>query len=89
MLVIAAITVSVTDVIMFYVIWSGRTQITPLFVFLVIIITMVPIGGSISGFTFSNNLARHPYRSSQKVSVEWSTYRHPLPEHVYDVYMNY
>ncbi len=21
--------------------------------------------------------------------VEWSNYRHPLPEHVYDVYMKY
>jgi hypothetical protein len=42
-LVIAAIIVSVTDAIMFYVIWSGKAQITPLFVTLVIIITMVPI----------------------------------------------
>ena len=42
-LVIAAIIVSVTDSIMFYVIWSGKTQITPLFVILVIIITMVPM----------------------------------------------
>jgi hypothetical protein len=22
-------------------------------------------------------------------SVSWSNYRHPLPEHVYDIYMNY
>jgi len=42
-LVIAAIIVSVTDAIMFYVIWSGKTQITALFVILVIIITMVPM----------------------------------------------
>ena len=43
-LIIATIIVVVTDVIMFYVIYSGRTQITPLFVILVIIITMVPMG---------------------------------------------
>ncbi len=43
-LIIATIIVAVTDVIMFYVIYSGRTQITPLFVILVIIITMVPMG---------------------------------------------
>jgi len=30
-LVIAAIIVSVTDAIAFYVIWCGKTQITPLF----------------------------------------------------------
>jgi hypothetical protein len=42
-LVIAAIIISVTDALMFYVIWSGKTQITPLFVILVIIITMVPM----------------------------------------------
>jgi hypothetical protein len=42
-LVIAAIIISVTDAIMFYVVWSGRAKITPLFVILVIIITMVPL----------------------------------------------
>ena len=42
-LVIATIIVAVTDAIMFYVIWSGKTQITPLFVILAIIITMVPM----------------------------------------------
>jgi hypothetical protein len=42
-LVLTAIIVSVTDAIMFYVVWSGRAKITPLFVILVIIITMVPM----------------------------------------------
>jgi hypothetical protein len=42
-LVIAATIVSVTDAILFYVIWSGKTKITPLFVLLAIIITMVPM----------------------------------------------
>jgi hypothetical protein len=42
-LVIAAFIVSVTDALMFYVIWSGKAQITPLFVIMVIIITMVPM----------------------------------------------
>jgi len=41
--VIAAIIVSVTDALMFYVIWSRKTQITPLFVILAIIVTMVPM----------------------------------------------
>jgi len=42
-LVITAIIVSVTDALMFYVIWRGKARITPLFVILVIIITMVPM----------------------------------------------
>ena len=42
-LIITTIIVAVTDAIVFYVIWSGKAQITPLFVILVIIITMVPI----------------------------------------------
>ena len=42
-LTITAIIVAVTDAIVFYVIWSGKTQITPLFVILVIVITMIPI----------------------------------------------
>jgi len=42
-LVIAAIIISVTDAIAFYVTWRGKTQITPLFVILVIVITMVPM----------------------------------------------
>ncbi|MFZ0926195.1 MAG: hypothetical protein WCE82_06800 [Halobacteriota archaeon] len=42
-LVIATIIVAVTDALMFYVIWSGKTKITPLFVILAIIVTMVPM----------------------------------------------
>ena len=42
-LVLTAIIVSVTDALMFYVIWSGRTKITPLFVVEAIIVTMVPL----------------------------------------------
>jgi len=42
-LVLAAIIISLTDAIMFYVVWSGRAKITPLFVILVIIVTMVPM----------------------------------------------
>jgi hypothetical protein len=59
-LVIAAIIVSVTDVIMFYEIWSERTQITPLFVILVIIITMVPM---------AVNLWVHIFRQLDKASL--------------------
>ena len=42
-LVISAIVIGVTDAIMFYLIWIGRAKITPLFVILVIIVTMVPL----------------------------------------------
>jgi hypothetical protein len=42
-LIISAIIVAVTDAIVFYVIWSGKAQITLLFVILVIIVTMVPM----------------------------------------------
>ena len=42
-LVLATIIVAVTDALMFYVIWSGKTKITPLFVILAIIVTMVPM----------------------------------------------
>ncbi len=42
-LIITAIIVAVTDAVVFYVIWSGKAQITPLFVILVIVITMIPI----------------------------------------------
>jgi hypothetical protein len=41
--VIAAFIVSVTDALVSYVIWSGKAQITPPFVILAIIITMVPM----------------------------------------------
>jgi hypothetical protein len=46
-LIITAIIVAVTDAIVFYVIWSGKAQITPLFVILVIVITMIPIAISL------------------------------------------
>ena len=42
-LIIATVIVAVTDAIVFYVIWSGKAQITPLFVILVIVVTMLPI----------------------------------------------
>jgi hypothetical protein len=42
-LIITTIIVAVTDAIVFYVIWSGKAKITPLFVILVIIVTMVPM----------------------------------------------
>ena len=38
-----AITVSVTDALMFYVLWIGKAQLTPLFVIAVIIITVIAI----------------------------------------------
>ena len=41
-LVLTAIIVAVTDVVMFYVIWSGRRKITPLFVVEAIVVTTVP-----------------------------------------------
>ena len=42
-LVISAIIIGVTDTLMFYVMWIGKAKITPLFVILVIIVTMVPL----------------------------------------------
>ena len=42
-LIITTLIVAVTDAIVFYVIGSGKAQITPLFVILVIVITMIPI----------------------------------------------
>ena len=42
-LIIATIIVAVTDVVMFYVIWSGRRKITPLFVVEAIVVTTVPL----------------------------------------------
>jgi hypothetical protein len=42
-LIITTIIVAVTDAVVFYVIWSGKAKITPLFVILVIVITMIPI----------------------------------------------
>ena len=42
-LVISAIIIAVIDTLVFYVIWSGKRQITPLFVVGAIFITMVPL----------------------------------------------
>jgi len=42
-LTITAIIVAVTDAIVFYVVGSGKAQITPLFVVLVIVVTMIPL----------------------------------------------
>ncbi|MGZ5502788.1 MAG: hypothetical protein ACXW1F_05940 [Halobacteriota archaeon] len=41
--IITTFIVAVTDAIVFYVIWNGKAQITPLFVILVIVVTMIPI----------------------------------------------
>jgi hypothetical protein len=59
-LIIATIIVAVTDAIVFYVIWSGKAQITPLFVILAIIITMVPM---------AINLWVHIFRQLGKASL--------------------
>ena len=42
-LVFTTIIVAVTDAIMFYVIWSGRRKITPLYVVGAIVVTTVPL----------------------------------------------
>ncbi|MGZ4906732.1 MAG: hypothetical protein ACXV5T_08380 [Halobacteriota archaeon] len=42
-IVISAIIVAVTDALVFYVIWSGRKKITPLFVVAAIVVTTVPL----------------------------------------------
>jgi len=42
-IVISAIIVSLTDTLMFYVIWSGRRKITPLFVVEAIVVTTIPL----------------------------------------------
>ena len=42
-LVFTTIIVAVTDAVMFYVIWSGRRKITPLFVVGAIVVTTVPL----------------------------------------------
>jgi hypothetical protein len=64
-LIITTIIVAVTDAIEFYVIWSGKAKITPLFVILVIIVTMVPIAINLWVHIFKH-LTRHLYRGSQK-----------------------
>jgi len=60
-LVIAAIIVSVTDAIAFYVIWRGKTRITPLFVILATTVTMVPM---------AINLWVHIFRYIGKVGIQ-------------------
>ena len=42
-LVISAIIIAVIDALVFYVIWSGRRKITPLFVVEAIVVTTVPL----------------------------------------------
>ncbi len=42
-LIITTIIVAVTDAIVFYVIKSGKARITPLFVIVVVLVTMVPM----------------------------------------------
>jgi hypothetical protein len=42
-LVISAIIIAVIDALAFYVIWSGRRKITPLFVVEAIVVTTVPL----------------------------------------------
>ena len=42
-LVISAIIIAVTDALVFYIIWSGRRKITPLFVVEAIVVTTVPL----------------------------------------------
>ena len=41
--VLSAMVVSVVDAVMFYAVWSGIEQITPLFVIATIIITMIAL----------------------------------------------
>jgi len=42
-LVISAIIIAVIDTLVFYIIWSGRRKITPLFVVGAIVVTTVPL----------------------------------------------
>jgi len=41
--IIVAIVISITDIVVFYHIWKDPTILTPLFVFAVIIVTIIPI----------------------------------------------
>jgi hypothetical protein len=59
-LIITTIIIAVTDAIVFYVIWSGKAQITPLFVILVIVVTMMPV---------AINLWFHIFRQLDKASL--------------------
>ena len=60
-LVIATIVVAITDAIVFYVVWSGKARITPVFVISVIIITMVPM---------AINLLVHIFRQLSQASLQ-------------------
>ena len=42
-LVISAIIIAVIDALVFYIIWSGRRKITPLFVVAAIVVTTIPL----------------------------------------------
>jgi len=59
-LIIATIIVAVTDAIVFYRVWRGKAKITPLFVILVIVVTMVPM---------ASNLWVHIFRQLGKASL--------------------
>jgi magnesium-transporting ATPase (P-type) len=59
-LIITTIIVTVTDAIVFYRVWRGKAQITPLFVILVITVTMIPI---------AINLWVHIFRQLGKASL--------------------
>ena len=65
-LVIATIIVAVTDAIVFYRVWRGKAQITPLFVILVVVVTMVPM---------AINLWVHIFRQLGKASLPHLTMR--------------
>lgn len=41
--IVVAVVISITDIIVFYKLWQDPTRLTPLFVFAVIIITIIPI----------------------------------------------
>jgi hypothetical protein len=59
-LIIATIIVAVTDAIEFYVVWRGKAKITPSFVILVIVVTMVPM---------AINLLVHIFRQLDKAHL--------------------
>jgi hypothetical protein len=78
-LVLAAIIVSVTDPLMFHMVWSGRAKITPLFVILVIIVTMVPMA-----INFWVHIFRHSVRKSivlANVDAKNKLPKRPSPKH--------
>jgi hypothetical protein len=53
-LVLTAIIISVTDAVIFYVIWRRKLQIAPLLVILVIIVTIVPLAINLWVHVFRN-----------------------------------